>query len=172
MTIHAFSSLKGFYPFIKKFSYFFAAVLFVGISTQTALQAQEYDKSIGLRYGSTKGVSFKGFMNEATAFEGMVVYHRDGFRGIALIEQHISPGRNSNTLLYAGIGGYAGVTALLDEFPGQNNVAGLTAIIGFEYVLPRSNVSFAFDLNPAYELIQDTGLSANQAAVSLRYLID
>ena len=172
MTIHAFSSLKGFYPLLRKFSRLFAAVLFLLLCSQADLKAQEYDKSIGVRYGSTKGISFKGFMNEATAFEGMAVYHQNGFRGIALIEQHISPGRNSNTLLYAGIGGYAGVTALLDEFPGQNNVAGITAILGFEYVLPRSNISFSFDLNPAYELIQDTGLSANQAAVSLRYLID
>ncbi|MDW3645580.1 MAG: hypothetical protein R8P61_00785 [Bacteroidia bacterium] len=136
------------------------------------ISAQEYQQSIGLRYGSTKGITYKAFMAEYTAFEGMVVYHKEGFRGIGYIQQHLALGRRSSSYLYIGIGGYAGVTALLDEFPGQNNVAGVSALVGFEYVHPRSNVSFSFDINPAYELIQEKRLSGNQAAFSIRYLIN
>lgn len=136
------------------------------------IQAQDYSQALGVRFGSTKGITYKNFVGESQAIEGMLVYHKEGFRAIGLFEQHFFLGRRSNTSLYIGIGGYGGVTALLDEFPGQTNVAGIAGILGFEYTFPHSNLAFAFDLNPAYELIQKTGISGNQAAVSLRYVLD
>ncbi|MEM8891209.1 MAG: hypothetical protein AAGD28_24740 [Bacteroidota bacterium] len=160
------------HTFKRQFSRFILLPGLIFILFSGNLSAQEYKQSIGLRYGSTKGITYKAFMAEYTAFEGMVVYHQEGFRGMGYLQQHLALGRRSSSYLYIGIGGYAGVTALLDEFPGQNNVAGISALVGFEYVHPHSNVSFSFDINPAYELIQEKRFSGNQAAFSIRYLIN
>lgn len=148
-----------------------ALISFLFLPNQS-ISAQDYTQALGLRFGSTKGLTYKNFVGDSQALEGMIVYHQDGFRGIGLFEQHFFLGRNSNSAIYLGIGGYAGVTALLDDYPGKLNVAGVSAILGFEYTFPHSNLIFALDLNPAYELIQSSGLSGNQAAVSLRYMLD
>lgn len=151
---------------------FLLLAIFLLISYTQELHAQDYSQALGVRFGSTKGITYKNFVGDAQAIEGMLVYHKEGFRAIGLIEQHFFLGRRSNTSLYIGAGAYGGVIALLDEFPGKTNVAGLTAIFGFEYTFPQSDLIFALDVNPAFELIQKSGLSANQAAVSLRYMLN
>lgn len=153
-------------------TFFFSLTLFLLLQLSTTfVYSQEYFSAIGARTGSDTGISLKHFFTETTAFEGMMVYRQTGFRAVALAEQHLFLGRKSSSALYFGIGGHFGYSGLVVPEQTPRQVAGVDFLIGFEYVFPHSPLVFAFDLKPLFELRYDPVFSGNNAAVSLRYII-
>lgn len=153
------------------FSRISTLILFLSL-TFSSLLAQDYSFSIGARVGSERGISVKHVYDSPIATEGMLVHHKDGIHLIGLAEYQVSLGRHSDSYLFFGLGGHAGYQDLLDQSKSPVAVAGLDAILGFEYVFPRTPLVFAIDMKPQLELLGGIVPSGNHAAVTLRYIIN
>ena len=134
--------------------------------------AQDYSTGIGLRIGSANGLTVKQYVGYSTAVEGLLVYRRGGFRAIALVEQHFSLGRRTNTYLYVGAGGHYGYNHLIVGDLDPSRAYGVDFIVGLEYVFPHSGISVSLDVKPMFELNGRTSFSGNNAGASLRFLLD
>lgn len=132
------------------------------------IQAQEYDTSVGIRVGTAYGVTIKHFLSEIGAIEGLIVRRQDGFRGIALLEGHFEIA--DQAFIFIGGGGHAGFRESGSE--GNNAfIAGVDAIVGFEYVFDRVPFAFSVDYKPHYEFVNEDNfedLYAQNAGVSFR----
>jgi hypothetical protein len=137
------------------------------------VQAQPYQNAFGLRVGSANGVSWHQFFGRSqTGLETMLVYRRGGARVIGMLTQHLALGRQSDSYLYAGIGGHAGMTGVFVEDRYNQQAYGVDFMVGFQYVFPYSPFAVSFDIKPMIELVGGARFSGNNAGVSLRYLID
>ena len=150
-----------------KIKFFFSLPLLV-FCFISSLYAQPYHAAAGIRVGSANGFSYKQFIGESTAVEALAVYRREGFRAIALFQQHLEVA--SNTYMFLGIGGHGGYTGLLGEtqFSTPRPVWGVDAEFGFEYVFPYSPLSLGLSLKPMFELYKQRTFSGNNAGLSLR----
>lgn len=153
---------------MKRIRVLLLAMLAIGFAQ---LHAQEYDLAVGIRAGSSTGLTLKRFITEATALEGMILYRQGGARAVGLIEAHIP--LSDGLFLMIGGGGHAGFTSSLFEEARYNRLAaGVDLIVGAEYVFPYSPVAVSFDLMPAVELVSGTRISGNNAGVTLKYLFN
>ena len=144
-----------------------------GFCLTPTLQAQPYTSSLGLRVGSVNGVSWQQFWGRShTGMELMLAYHRGGLRSIGLITQHISLGRRSDSYLYFGVGGHAGVDGWLRSEDHPVPTYGLDAMLGFSYVFPFTPIAVSLDVKPAYELHGRPTFSGNQVGASVRFWFD
>ena len=135
--------------------------------------AQPYQNAFGLRVGSANGVSWHQFFGRSqTGLETMLVYRRGGARIIGMLTQHIPLGRYSDSYLYLGAGGHAGMTGVFVEDRYNQPAYGVDFMLGFQYVFPHAPFAVSFDLKPMFEFVAGTRFSGNNAGVTLRYLID
>jgi hypothetical protein len=147
---------------MKKILILVAATLFTA-----SISAQEYQKAIGARLGSTLGVTYKQFLSERNAFEilgDLYVANSNlslGVSGLYLWQWNINdaPGLS----WFTGPGATAGLV-----FGNNTNfnfaVAGM---IGLEY---KFNIPLALsiDLNPRWYFLNGYGLGWS-GALSVRY---
>ncbi len=127
----------------------------------STVQAQDYDRSIGLRLGYPAGISYKQFFSDLGAFEIIGSGRKGGYQLTVLIEGHQPIFGSNMTFLYGG-GGHIGV---LDK---SLNV-GADGIAGLEYVF-RAPVAVTIDINPSL-LFWDGGVDFFVGGgLTIRYL--
>lgn len=148
------------------------STLLIFFLSSASLLAQDYYSTIGVRVGSERGLTFKQMLTPEISTEEMLVHHKDGFHVIGLAAYQLELGRNTGSYLYVGLGGHIGYRDLLNAEKTARPMGGVDAVLGFEYVFPRSPLVFSVDMKPQLELIGGVVPSGNHAAVSLRYIIN
>ncbi len=143
---------------------FIVAVL--ALFSLSAMAAQPYEKSIGLRLGSSIGATYKQFLSEKNAIEGILdldLLDSDALKlnvtGLYLWEWNISGGWN----WFAGPGASVGMR--FGDNSGFN--LGIDGMVGIEYKFDIPLV-LGVDFNPRWYLIGGSSFGGG-GALSVRY---
>ncbi len=146
----------------------FLAVLFVGVMSMASAQ-QNYEKSAGVRLGSTSGLTFKKFVTENEAIELLLSGRNEGMQFTVMYLFHQSMEFSFNDKFYAhyGLGGHIGyerfddisktlVNATGDAFVFEDKsffAMGIDANLGIEYRWLEVPITIGFDIKPIFNFI-------------------
>lgn len=147
----------------------------IGFSITESVNGQSYDKGIGIRGGITNGISYKQFIGESAAFEGILGVQYNGIQLTGLYEIH-SPAFDIEQLnWYYGIGGHIGFYSNGYDPPYADNnydiarpVFGLDGILGLEYHLKEVPFTIGIDVKPFIEFT-DPDIYLWDAGLTVRY---
>jgi len=145
-------------------------VLMMILLTSTAL-AQNYKQAIGLRGGLFNGISYKNFVTNSTAVEGILHTRWQGWEVVGLIEYHNEMPSNGNFYWFYGYGAHLGFfDAQYSHYAsGTYTVIGVDGILGLEYEFPKVPIAIGLDWKPYINLIGYSGFFGDGGAFSLRY---
>lgn len=126
--------------------------------------SQEYGRAIGIRGGVTSGFTYRYFLDEEVAMEGLLSFKKGGIQ-ITLLREIHQPCLiefSDNLLFSYGFGGHVGYIHsdnhyFLTEryyYPQRRYlpVIGMNAFVGLEYVLREFPLCFSVDYKPFFEL--------------------
>lgn len=139
-------------------------------------KAQNYQTALGVRIGVDNGITFKQFINQKNAVEGIVTFYK-GINATALYEWQRNNDFNVDGLSwYYGVGGHMGFwnknkSPFNEEGDGVKPVVGIDGIIGLEYLFKDAPISVGIDTRPIVNLIGDDGLWF-QAGINVRYVFN
>jgi hypothetical protein len=128
-------------------------VFLLGLANSSFAQ---YDNAIGLRFGLPSGLSYKKFISEKNALEG-ILHLGSGLGGTVLYQIHAPAFNEPNLRWYYGFGGHGHIHGSNNNIPwrfGRNdNVAnsvdlGLNGVIGLEYTIESIPVCVSLDASP------------------------
>lgn len=156
------------------------------ILSSTTLSAQDYKTSLGLRISPYYGVTFKHFIKSDRALEAILSTRKGGVSFTGLYEVH-TPAFSANRLqAFGGIGGHINIFRdRYNDFWDWDNdkydnrirlddehrlSIGIDMILGLEYTFTDLPFNLSVDWKPALNLIGDYGISANQFALSFRFI--
>ncbi len=148
--------------------------------------ARQYDKGIGLRLGGyMSGFTFKGFINEKGALEGIAGFGRRSFIATGLYEHHFPITDAKGLNLYIGGGAHLGFfghrsTYLVHRKNKKDYVyvieEGSTAIVpgidfvfGIEYKFQGAPFTVGADLKPFVDFYEGVSGYAD-GALNIRYV--
>ncbi len=135
-------------------------------------QSQEYNNAIGLRGGIFSGISFKHFVGQNTAIEGILDSRWHGFQVIGLMEHHNDISDLDGLRWFYGYGAHIGFYDGYYTTWGENTnytLIGIDGIIGLEYLFKDIPVSISLDWKPYINLTGYTGFGGDGGALSVRY---
>ncbi len=147
----------------KKVSYLFIVNIFL-INLTQPLAAQDANYSLGLRSGSTSGVTIRQYTKENTGLEGILSFNTNSFKVTFLKEAYNeSDIAFSNHFFFVkGLGGHAGYmntdhyTFLGHTYYREGGsmtvpIVGMDALAGFEYRMIIFPLIFGIDWKPYFE---------------------
>ena len=151
------------------------------------LFSQDYTRAFGIRTGNNSGFTYKSFVNEIEAFEGILSF-RNGIKATILKETHeMAFFEFSDRIFYLyGFGAHLGFINNYDDsdtsFPAKDNlrnnlahpVLGLDAIIGIEYHFVSVPFIAGFEIKPYFDLFGPRYFSmySGDLSLSIKYIID
>ncbi|WNJ21046.1 hypothetical protein [Pontibacter sp. G13] len=136
----------------------------------TAKAQFPYSVSIGGHVGSPNGLTAKFFPADLFAIETMMVYRRGGGRLMTMGEVHFVLGRFTESFVYIGGGFHVGMINLNHDVLTSSVVYGLDGVIGYEFPIPDTPLSFGLDYIPILELKGERKFSGGNGGVFLRYI--
>ena len=152
-----------------------AMILIISISNES--KAQDYNTAVGLRLGSSSGLSVRHFIKEDVALEGIVHTRWRGLLITGLYEIHRDIEDVSGLGWFYGGGAHIGSfnSGLGNPYWANNDykgstVIGIDGIIGLDYVLEDLPINFSLDFKPAINLINGGGFWGDDFALSVRYI--
>ena len=138
------------------------------IAMTVIVNAQDYRNGIGIRGGYNNwGLTFKHFVSEKNAFEGILYAAPHGFNVTGLYEIHNEAFEVDNLNWYFGFGAHLGS---YDEGDDQSVVLGADGILGIEYSFTEAPINIGLDWNPYFNIIGDPGFKPAGFAISIRYI--
>lgn len=159
-------------------------LLFFLFVIPSSMFAQDYWHSVGVRGGLSSGITYKRFVDEENAFEGILSFNR-GFKATLLKEIHQPKYHqySENFYLFHGFGGHFGFlnedynSKEIDIFNAKlrkstnTPIIGLDAMIGFEYRFETVPFVFGIEYKPYFDIFGKRMLDLHMAdfAFALRY---
>lgn len=145
------------------------AILVAGLFTSFAAGAQSgtavKSTAVGLRIGETSGLTFKHFVDQSNAFEGILGVWSNTLGLTALYEKHIPAFDLEGMRWYFGGGGHIAFESRRDYYVyyyGDRNFYhyrmnggmdwGIDGIIGLEYKIKAIPFAVSFDMKPFAEV--------------------
>jgi hypothetical protein len=141
--------------------------LILAVSIITLASAQDYKTGIGLRGGTSWGLTLKHFVGQKAAFEGILYGYGNGFHVAGLYEIHNTAFNVDHLKWYYGAGAHLGTW---DNNTNNNFVLGVDGILGIEYSFSEAPISIGLDWNPYINLVGNTEFVPNSGALSIRYI--
>jgi len=141
--------------------------LILAVSIGTIASAQDYKTGIGLRGGTSWGLTLKHFVSQKAAFEGILYGYDNGFHVAGLYEIHNTAFEVDHLKWYYGAGAHLGTwnNANLDSF-----VLGVDGILGIEYSFSEAPICIGLDWNPYFNIVGDFNFYPGSGALSIRYI--
>jgi len=148
--------------------------LVLSICVLVFVNAQDYNTGIGFRGGFANGITVKHFLNERSAFEGIIASRWRGLEITGLYEIHNTAFDVDRLNWYFGFGGHLGFwngdyAGWGDE--GSNyTVIGVDGILGIEYNFEELPINLSLDWKPAFNIVGYSGFWGDGGAFSIRYI--
>jgi hypothetical protein len=138
------------------------------------LQAQNYNTAVGIKVGTSNGLTIKHFMRDNKAIEGIVASRWNGIHLTGLYEVHAPAFNTSGFNWYYGAGGHIGFWEGHRDHPwfednSNHTVVGIDGVLGLEYTLLEAPFTFAIDWKPAFNIIGYSGLWVGDGGLAIRY---
>ncbi|MEQ9402590.1 MAG: hypothetical protein RIM99_03300 [Cyclobacteriaceae bacterium] len=149
---------------------------------------QNYEKSAGIRLGTTSGLTFKKFTTEDEAIELILSGRNEGmqFSALYLFHQPMEFSFNENFYVHYGLGGHIGyerfddISKILvnqagDAFLFEDKsffVMGIDASLGIEYRWLEVPITIGFDIKPFFNFIgmRHTRAKFWDSGISFKYV--
>jgi hypothetical protein len=130
--------------------------------------AQNYDKSIGLRLGSSVGVTYKQFLSERNALEFFGDLHFINGTVLNVSGEYLWQWNIGDI---DGFDWYVGPGVSLGMWlgDGSNVNLALNGIIGLEYKFATIPLALSVDYNPHFYFLHGAGFVGDYSALSVRY---
>lgn len=150
----------------------FLAAMAVAMCVAGVSHAQDYRTALGLRLGSSTGITIKHFTKRGAALEGLLTTRWDGGMITGLYEVVGNAFDEPNLSWYFGGGAHIG---FWDSHPywldrGETrSVLGVDLILGLEYTFDEIPLNLGFDWKPAINLVGHQGFWADEFALSVRF---
>ncbi|ADY53094.1 hypothetical protein Pedsa_2550 [Pseudopedobacter saltans DSM 12145] len=142
-------------------------------------KAQDYTAGVGLRFGGYEnGLTGKYFVDENTAYEGILGFRTGVFVLTGLYEKHAPLLDVPDLKWYFGLGAHIGgingeryrrYTGNDDKVYKSGLLLGADAVIGAEWLIPNAPLSLGADLHPRLELAKGPFLDL-EPAITIRYI--
>ena len=151
--------------------YFIVPIIMLFLSTGMS-HAQEYRTALGLRLGSSTGLTVKHFLNPGAAVEGLLTSRWNGFLITGLYEVTGNAFDEPHLNWYLGGGAHIG---FWDNDPywrragDSGSVFGIDFIGGLEYTFQEIPLNLALDWKPAINLVGDRSFWGDEFALSIRF---
>ena len=158
-------------------------LLFIAICFSMCAGAQNYTRDAGIRVGDYFTATYRQFIEEDEAFEGMFFIGRRGFT-FTILKEHFQPalGRISENLYFQyGYGAHLGLR-YTDHYKVLNRtyelahyrlspLLGIDGMAGLEYRFPQLPLLMSVDIKPYFEYstIQIFGLYLQSIGFSIKY---
>jgi hypothetical protein len=137
-------------------------------------EAQDYNRSVGLRAGLSQGITYKQFLNRQDAAEGILSIRWGGFNITGLYERHTGAFDVDGLYFYYGAGGHIGFWDGYNHPWFNDNdshtVIGIDGIIGLEFVFNEIPFNVSLDWKPGINLIGSTKFWGDELALSFRFM--
>jgi len=135
---------------------------------------QDYDNGLGIRGGFGGGITFKHFVTDDVALEGILATQYGGFYVTGLYEIHKQAFNTYRLNWYYGFGAHVGFGEFNDSHPlikknGDYSLIGVDGIIGIEYNFSEIPINIGIDFKPMMEIIGKIG-PVMGSGLSIRYL--
>lgn len=164
---------------MKKIVLFFSMLFILAISSE--MKAQDYNSSLGLRFGYPLSISFKTFLTESNALELNAGYR--GYSGIysyftvgALYEIHKPLSDVQGLSWYYGFGASVQFfTYDNDYFFNEDNGSvglGISGVIGLDYKFPNAPINLSLDFVPTFRLGGWDAGYYSWGALAARYVLN
>lgn len=149
---------------MRKFLLLFVSISLIAVAGNR-LQAQDYKTALGVRLSSSdaylnNSISFKYFLNESAALEGLVSFGDPVSIG-ALYEIH-KPLNVTNLKWFYGAGAYIG-------FPKAGIALGGTGVVGLDYKFQNIPVNLSLDWKPELNLISSVEFRPGAFGLTARF---
>jgi hypothetical protein len=144
-----------------------------------AANAKDYNTGIGLRSPTSLGITFKHFISNTSALEGIISTRYDGVQFDGLYEVHRWDFTAVKELSwYFGGGAYMAFFDNLERHPWRDDwkdeedffLLGISGIAGFEYVFANYPFNIGLDWKPYLNLIGDLRFQPIDFSLSIRYV--
>ena len=162
---------------ITRLPLLFIAIVFFGISSQQAVaqQGDRYARAIGGRFGVANGITYKHFLNESHAIDGILNFQ--GNRRFALfkllglyeIHQPINFVDVEGLRWYYGFGGGLGHYRYKDT-DSSGLAVSFDGVIGTDYKIPEAPINLSLDWKPTMELTPESGVRFDGIGLSIRFV--
>ncbi|MBZ5859202.1 hypothetical protein [Flavihumibacter profundi] len=145
-----------------------AFCLFCGIMETQAQKSSgtDYTNAIGIKVWDGAGVTFKHFLTEKNALEGIAYFWNGGIRLTGLYEWHFPLGSEPGLRWFVGPGAHLG---FYDNTHGDGAFIGIDGIIGVEYNFRNIPLNTSLDWQPAVEFGNDRGFYGSWGGLAVRY---
>jgi len=154
---------------MKKIGFILLIILTVNVCK---VYSQEYRQAVGLRGGLYKGITYKKFISDNTAVEGILHTRWQGWQLVGLLEHHNEISWMENLYWFYGYGAHIGFYDAKYthwDTEGTYTVIGVDGIIGIEYDIPGVPIAIGLDWKPYINLIGYSHIFSDGGAFSLRY---
>lgn len=162
-------------------SFLLLSFLFVqNIQAQDTYNSSTYTQAIGGRFGVANGITYKHFLYEGQAIEGILnfqgnrSYSQFKLLGLYQIHQPIlfldAPGLNWYFGGGGGLGSYRYKNRLIDDNSGF--ALSVDGVIGIDYKIPTAPIALSLDWKPALELTPNTGMRFDGFGLSARFVLN
>ncbi len=140
-----------------------------------SLSAQQYKSAIGVRGGLANGLTYKQFISEKGALEGIASFRWRGFEFTGLYEHHYSVFEPEGFYFYWGAGGHIGFyngdhVGWADDTQAYT-VIGADGMIGLEYNFQDIPLNLSVDWKPVINFAGNTDFWPDGGGFSARYII-
>ncbi len=144
----------------------------------TTLNAQTYQSAIGLRGGFFTGITYRHFLSDKMAFEGLATSRYRGLQLTALLEWNNPISEVEGLNWYYGLGAHIGTYNY--KYYNYNNgwgndyyvAIGVDGIIGLEYTFSEFPINLSLDWKPMFNLVGDYYFNGDSGALSIRYCFE
>jgi len=134
---------------------------------QSNIGSHDYQTSLGVKF-YPGAVSFKHFIKEKAAIEGLGYFWNRGFRVAGLYEFHNDINGVDGLKWYVGPGAHVG---FYSSKYGGGTAIGVDGVIGLDYKIREAPINLSLDWQPSIEFNGDyNGFSGNWGGLAIRYV--
>lgn len=118
------------------------------ICAQNKTSGNSYTNAIGIKFYPA-GITFKHFLDDKNAFEGIAYFYNRGTRITGLYEIHNDISELEGLRWYVGPGAHVG---FFNNNYGGGIALGLDGVLGLNYKIAEAPIDISVDIQPALEL--------------------
>src|SRR5690606_18443787 len=160
----------------RKLIALFIGLIFTGITYQRATaQESTYTRAIGGRFGVANGITYKHFLTDRHAIDGILNFQGNRsftivkLLGLYEIHQPVNFVNVEGLQWYYGSGGGLGHYRYKDT--DECGLAwSLDGVIGLDYKIPEAPINLALDWKPTMELTPEAGVRFDGIGLSIRFV--
>ncbi len=156
---------------MKQTAVLLSAILIFLTSTTSAQKYNEgssYTTAVGIKFLDGAGISFKHFINDKAALEGIGFFGGGGVRITGLYEIHFDIESVDGLKWYVGPGAHVGIYNKVNGLGGGSFI-GVDGVLGLDYKVKNAPLNLSLDWQPTFEFGLNRGFIGSWGGFGIRY---